>query len=361
MALQTYAPTVYEALNGVFCVYKPAGSSVRQLLHALRTNLSRELNQLPCRLARQRVVISEHKEVDSSNNLPAIKTEVDFSDHPLVSGQRYIEDDFDMASVDSLATGASGVQVLAIGRGLSRLRLINQARYLRVYHVKGQFGLATQDFTPTGKIIEKTTYKHVSRARLDRITAAIQAGHQKQMFKSAGVDLQSQEAYDLACQGLLRPVAQSDKSTLGPVLYGIRCIHFHAPDFTLEIHAVNESSVYLMKLVHEIGIELRSTAVCTGLRRLRYGHFTLAHALLTKHCDARSITENIEFCRPIVTREVLRRRLNVISCHREQLAAVGSDHTQDSNKGGVIERQFVDDVDSLDNIIINTDSGSSAT
>jgi len=56
-----------------------------------------------------------------------------------------------------------------------------------------------------------------------------------------------------------------------------------------------------MKLVHEVGLELRSSAVCTGLRRLRYGHFALAHALLTKHCDARSVVENIEFCRPMVS------------------------------------------------------------
>ena len=55
-----------------------------------------------------------------------------------------------------------------------------------------------------------------------------------------------------------------------------------------------------MKLIHEIGLELRSSAMCTGLRRLRYGHFTLTHALLTKHCDARSIAENIEFCLPVV-------------------------------------------------------------
>ena len=69
----------------------------------------------------------------------------------------------------------------------------------------------------------------------------------------------------------------------------------------LEIHAANETCAYLLKLIHEIGLELRSSAVCTGLRRLRYGHFTwLSHALLVKHCDARSIAENVEFCRPII-------------------------------------------------------------
>jgi len=59
--------------------------------------------------------------------------------------------------------------------------------------------------------------------------------------------------------------------------------------------------VYLMKLIHEIGLELRSSAVCTGLRRLRYGQFTLTHALLGKHCEPRAIAENIDFCRPLVS------------------------------------------------------------
>jgi len=36
-----YAPSAYRALNGIFCVYKPTGRSIQQVIHALRTNLSR--------------------------------------------------------------------------------------------------------------------------------------------------------------------------------------------------------------------------------------------------------------------------------------------------------------------------------
>ena len=52
-------------------------------------------------------------------------------------------------------------------------------------------------------------------------------------YSAAGVDIQSQEAYELACQGLLRPVADNQPAFAGPVLYDIRCIHFRPPDFTL--------------------------------------------------------------------------------------------------------------------------------
>lgn len=40
-AVELYAPSVYKALNGVFCVYKPPGQSILKLVHALRVNLAR--------------------------------------------------------------------------------------------------------------------------------------------------------------------------------------------------------------------------------------------------------------------------------------------------------------------------------
>ena len=49
------------------------------------------------------------------------------------------------------------------------------------------------------------------------------------VFRYAGVRPNSQEAYDMACQGIIRP--QSNE--VPPMLYGIKCIHFEPPDFTL--------------------------------------------------------------------------------------------------------------------------------
>ena len=50
------------------------------------------------------------------------------------------------------------------------------------------------------------------------------------LYRVCGVDLQSQEAYDLAAGGLLRP--RVNKATY-PTIYNIKCIHFQPPDFTL--------------------------------------------------------------------------------------------------------------------------------
>lgn len=48
------------------------------------------------------------------------------------------------------------------------------------------------------------------------------------LFRYSQVDLQTQEAYELAVRGLLRPM---DKSP--PILTGLKIIRFNPPHFTL--------------------------------------------------------------------------------------------------------------------------------
>lgn len=47
-------------------------------------------------------------------------------------------------------------------------------------------------------------------------------------YRYSNVDMQSQEAYELAVKGLLGPEGKSE-----PILTGLRCIHFQPPNFTL--------------------------------------------------------------------------------------------------------------------------------
>lgn len=80
----------------------------------------------------------------------------------------------------------------------------------------------------------------------------------------------------------------------------------------VEIHCVNESCEYLRKLVHEIGLEMKSTAVSNQLRRIRYGHFTLAHALVRTQFRAALIADNIKLCKSLVTPDKLLSEGNII-------------------------------------------------
>jgi len=48
------------------------------------------------------------------------------------------------------------------------------------------------------------------------------------LLSQSGVDIQSQTAYELAVKGLIKPA-----NSKIPLLYGIKCIHFQPPDFTI--------------------------------------------------------------------------------------------------------------------------------
>lgn len=129
------------------------------------------------------------------------------------------------------------------------------------------------------------------------------------MFELCGVDIQSQAAYELAVQGLIRP---ADNGI--PILYEIKCIDFEPPEFTIEIVCINEYEDYFKALIHDVGIALHTTATCTQILCFKHGLFDLQQALLSKHWDLESIIKNIHICR-----EILRKNCNLLEETRTTL------------------------------------------
>lgn len=72
----------------------------------------------------------------------------------------------------------------------------------------------------------------------------------------------------------------------------------------LEIHCLHETQQYLRKMVHEIGLELKSSAVCTQVRRIRDGVFTVDDALPRTQWNLQSIQEAIQNCQLKVETEL---------------------------------------------------------
>eukprot|EP00058_Branchiostoma_floridae_P014854 XP_002600342.1 hypothetical protein BRAFLDRAFT_66575 [Branchiostoma floridae] len=186
--------------------------------------------------------------------------------------------------------------VLGIRDGIKKVRAMFDAHYSRQYIVEGKFGLATDNHDASGKVVERTTYDHISGEKLARVVSFLQRNHQNLTTEYAGVDIQSQEAYELASQGLLRP-----RMTSPPLVLAMRCLEYRPPNFTLEVQCVHETPQWLRKLVHDIGLELRSTAVSTKVRRTRDGYFTSDDALLIKHCKYEFVAEAIERSRHLVS------------------------------------------------------------
>ncbi|XP_071096338.1 pseudouridylate synthase TRUB2, mitochondrial-like [Haliotis cracherodii] len=331
-----WGPSLFRRLSGVFCIYKPTGPPVHKVLEIIRGNLNRDINALPCyKYERriQRVKANTEEKLPSLSSLPVDADNL--AQHRLTLGPRYIPEDFILEPLHGLSRHAAGVLVIGMGRGCEYLEHIALARYLRVYHVRGRFGWATDNYSPKGKILERTTFHNITKPKLDKVCAAAQANHTKYMFDYAGVRSDSQEAYTLAASGLVRP----ENGKTPPILYGVKCIEFNPPDFTLEIHAINEKCTYLMNFIGDVGLSLKSTAVCTHIRRVRYGHFELQHALLRKQWTAEHILDNIQSCSSLLSVDKLAtsdsvRHLDQDGRQYRQLGYGREGLTRDSLKGG---------------------------
>ncbi|XP_059514182.1 pseudouridylate synthase TRUB2, mitochondrial isoform X2 [Myotis daubentonii] len=261
-------------LHGLFATYKPPGLHWKHLRDTVELQLLKGLNagKPPAPEQRVRFLLgpvegSEEKELTlTATSVPTL------TNHPLVLG---------------------------VGQGRSLLTDMYNAHLTKDYTVRGLLGKATDDFREDGRLVEKTTYDHVTREKLDRILAVIQGSHQKALVTYSNLDLQTQEAYEMAVKGLIRPMNKSPM-----LITGIRCLHFAPPEFLLEVQCMHETQKQLRRLVHEIGLELKTTAVCSHVRRTRDGFFTLEDALLRTQWDLHSIQDAIQVAAPRVAAEL---------------------------------------------------------
>ncbi|XP_061687616.1 mitochondrial mRNA pseudouridine synthase TRUB2 [Syngnathoides biaculeatus] len=285
--MATPAIRVFRRFEGLFCVYKPAGVPWKFVRDNIETKLLKGLDALPSPPLPERIRFLAPPGGDTLSpkgltvaGVPAL------SKHPLVIGPEFQH--IRVGVGHRLDRFSSGVMVLAVGNGNKALNDLYNTKVTRDYTVEGAFGTATDDFSHTGRVVEQSTYDHITLDKLEKILAMLQGANQKALLTYANVDLQSQEAYEMAVRGALGPEGKSP-----PILTGLRCIRFQPPNFTLEVQCMNETQKYLRKVVHEIGLELRSTAVCKGVRRTRDGAFTLRDALIRHQWTPAEVTRAV--------------------------------------------------------------------
>ncbi|XP_017051457.1 mitochondrial mRNA pseudouridine synthase Trub2 [Drosophila ficusphila] len=289
--------TVLKHLGGILNIYKPAGMKVKHVRNAILSNICKGLNEMKQREPRK---LPENKPLLGTGTaadpvLHNIAGHTDLSDHVLSAGPRYLPRDLSCATVTSLGDHTSGVLLFGINRGTGQATSIRKNRPVRVYHITGCLGSATETHLPDSRVTIRSNHRHVSADRISGLAASMQASHQRKMFELCGVDLQTQEAYELACRGLLRP---ADDSL--PVVYGLKLIHFDRPNFTMEVHAINETQEYLVALVHDMALELRTVAHCSHLRCVRHGHFDVKDSLLRHSWHLPGIIKNLRHQRDIL-------------------------------------------------------------
>ncbi|KRY18817.1 putative tRNA pseudouridine synthase 2 [Trichinella patagoniensis] len=262
------AADAWNLLNGICCIVKPRETSTNTLCKLIVKALCKELNEFDEWEPKtyNRPVFTEDKKT-LLLKIKSYKQQIDYSDHPLVIG---------------------------INSGCDLIAAMKRLRPLSEYHITGMLGRATIDHSVQGKIVEKSTYKHVTCTNLNRVLAKLTANNLKAAFDSAGVDLQSQKAFELASQGLVRPREDSF-----PIFYKLCVVQFRKPFFTMKVKCVNEDEASLKSLVHEVGLSAKTTAACVSIRRVRHGHFSLQHALLVKQISLQNIINNLITCQRI--------------------------------------------------------------
>ncbi|XP_076870570.1 pseudouridylate synthase TRUB2, mitochondrial [Brachyhypopomus gauderio] len=299
ISMATQAARLLSKLDGLFAVYKPQGVNWKHVRDTIETKLLKAVNSLPPPAPRCMVqfqVLPSGETSDSTDLTVTASKLPTLTDHPLVTGQQY--NHIRIGVGHRLDTFSSGVLVLGLGRGNTALDSLYRSHVTRDYTLEGEFGVATDDFTHTGRIIERSTYEHITQDKLESVLAMIQGANQKALITYSQVDLHTQEAYELAVKGMLRPQCKSP-----PILTGLRCLRFQPPHFTLEVQCVNETQQYLRKLLHEVGLELRSNAVCSKVRRTRDGPFKIEDALTHSNWTADDIVPSVAYFRR-VTRKI---------------------------------------------------------
>lgn len=287
--MSTKAVRLFRKLDGLFAVYKPQGVHWKLVRDTIESHLLKDLNSCPPPAPRKAVqfqLLSSGENRSSTDLILSPSMVPSLSDHPLVTGPQFNK--VHVGVGHRLDAFSSGVLVLGLGKSNGLLEHLCKSHVTRDYTLDGQFGMAKDNFCHTGRLIEKTTYDHVTQDKLERVLAMIQGANQKALITYSHVDLQTQEAYELALRGLLYPDGKSP-----PILTGLRCIHFKPPHFTLEVQCVNETQTYLRKFIHEVGLELRTTAVCSGVRRTRDGPFKVENALTRQQWTIENIVQAI--------------------------------------------------------------------
>ncbi|XP_038142297.1 mitochondrial mRNA pseudouridine synthase TRUB2 [Cyprinodon tularosa] len=325
--MRSPAMRMFRSLEGLFCVHKPAGVHWKLVRDTIETNLLKGLNATPALPLPHEVRFLSNDEAGASSGLTLRAASVPIlSQHPLVTGP-----EFQLIKVGvghRLDVSSSGVLVLAVGKGNRILNDLYRTRTTRDYTLDCEFGTATQDFTHASRVVERTTYGHITRDKMEKVIAMLEGANQRALRMYSNVDMSSQEAYELAVKGLLGPDGKSI-----PILTGLRCIRFQPPNFTLEVQCLNETQKYLCKVVHEIGLELRSSAVCKGVRRTRDGQFTLQDALTRHQWTAADVMRAIQQYRSKKkSKKISRTRTDEVMLQTSEEKLTGPEENRDNKE-----------------------------
>uniref|UniRef100_A0A915DWJ8 Pseudouridine synthase II N-terminal domain-containing protein n=1 Tax=Ditylenchus dipsaci TaxID=166011 RepID=A0A915DWJ8_9BILA len=292
------AREVQSFLNGFMCIYKPKDISLSSLKRVLITAISNQANELDD----SEVPVIEMPIVEpypKSQALVVVGTrkQLDYRLHPMMAGKMFRPEEFRLEELNYLEPSSSGVCLFGINDGCDSLEEIRDRAWTNEYALHGELGRETEDHKIRGREVAKAAFDHVKRHQICKLLSRIRMQYKKISFEFANVDLQSQDAFEIARRGAPRP------RVLGsPLVYNCELKSFRTPNFHLSVQITGENDYFLRSFVHELGCSLGTLACTRRLRRSKQGPFSTDHALLDKHFSLVSILKNIQMCNKLVER-----------------------------------------------------------
>eukprot|EP00090_Calanus_glacialis_P007477 TRINITY_DN15907_c0_g1_i1.p1 TRINITY_DN15907_c0_g1~~TRINITY_DN15907_c0_g1_i1.p1 ORF type:complete len:351 (-),score=129.59 TRINITY_DN15907_c0_g1_i1:41-1093(-) len=296
----THSRDAWRLLNGLVCLYKPAGYPGVSLTNMLKHRLVDDLNSMERSVEREdrrleleggggEVVVSDV----SGGDVVAGGQGLDYSVHPLVLGPGYTAEDIQVNTVNKLANDVSGVLLVGLNEGGRQARGLKSGKVLNTFHVHGEWGRATSSGWVGGKTRYCHTWRHLAGRPwlVDQCLASVQAAHQARAWNVANIGLDTQEAYEQALKGPVKPAMLSET-----LVYSIKVMEWKLPNFMLEVQCVegmDNKQEYLVRLVEEIGLKVKTVAHTSSLRCAAVGPFTSTESLLPKHINLQHVLDNI--------------------------------------------------------------------
>ncbi|CAI5449439.1 unnamed protein product [Caenorhabditis angaria] len=293
--------SVWKAVSGVLCVYKPSGIS-SSAIKKLITNRITEFNSSVESTSRLQLPIISLPIVEPHESSGALlvvgsKDLADYRHHPLVCGSSIRPEDIHIVDPLPLHTNSSGVCLFGINEGSDSLPEIMSKSWTNVYRFDGIF-------TKVSPKDEKLDLSKITRHKFEKVISRLESQFRSAAFEHANVDKQSEEAFDLARKGLPRaqlPGAQ--------VIYSIEINWLKVPRFSITIQCSGEDDEMLKNFASTIGSSLGCSAVPIRIQRKCFGPFSSVNALLEKQFNLQNFIRNVNLNKKIIENSKIDQKL----------------------------------------------------
>ena len=219
----------------------------------------------------------------------------DYSSHPAVLGPGYDWEDIKTRIVNPIGEKSSGVLLVGLNSsGVREAKALGAAKLMRTYHIRGEFGRATSTGWAAGKTVKCEGWTGAASRpwMIQQMLANISSANQARAWTVSQVGVETQEGYEMAVRGPVRPKLPSET-----LVYNVKLMELKAPLFLLELHCIDSQAdreqQHLVDLVEEVGLKCKTVCHVHSVRCAALGPWTADTTLLAKELTLQNILNNI--------------------------------------------------------------------